>query len=132
MPLAPRGIGPALAASGLVIWSALSIWGAWGPDDPRLAREAWDTAAYFYVGLPLMALAVGIAAYLAPRRVWRWPLWLVIGHQVGVAAFGIGMQSGLSLVILTPILAALLAALLWVPALIGALLARGWAEPFRA
>ena len=46
------------------------------------------------------------------------------GHQVGVLLVGVGMQSGLSLIILTLALAVLLAAMLAVPAIVGALLAK--------
>jgi hypothetical protein len=117
--------GLLLAAAGLTIWMGLSVWGgAAGAEAEFRMREAWDTAAYFYLGVPLMALAVAAAAFVQPTRAWRWPLWLVGGHQGGVLLVGIGMQSGPSLVILTLALALLLAAFLSVPALIGALAAR--------
>ena len=123
--VAPRLTGPLLAVTGLVVWSGLS---AWGGMDAHAAgfrlREAWDSGAYFYLGIPLMALAVGLAAYHAPRRPWRWPLWLVAGHQAGVLLVGLGMQSGLSLLILTLALAILLAVIFAVPALAGSMVAR--------
>ena len=75
-----------------------------------------------------MALAVGFAAFMRPERAWRWPLWLVAGHQTGVLLVGLGMQSGLSLIILTLILAVLLAAFFFVPALLGSMAARWLAE----
>jgi hypothetical protein len=112
-----------LAAVGFAVWIGLSVWGGIGGEGFRL-REAWDTPPYFYIGLPAMALAVAAASYRFPERIWRWPLWLVAGHQVGVLLVGVGMQSGLSLVILTLALAVLLAALLIMPALAGALAAR--------
>jgi len=75
-----------------------------------------------------MALAVAIAAFLKLERVWRWPLWLVGGHQLGVMLVGLGMQSAPSLLILTIILAILLAAGFAVPAMLGAMAARALAE----
>jgi hypothetical protein len=112
-----------LAATGFLVWTGLSLWSAAGEEAFRL-REAWDSEAYFALGVPVMALAVAIAAFHVPERIWRWPLWLVAGHQAGVLFVGLGMQSGLSLVLLTLILAVLLAVFFAVPALVGSLLAR--------
>jgi hypothetical protein len=120
----PAATGPMLAGTGLLLWTGLSVWGGMGADSGFRLREAWDTAAYFYLGLPAMALAVAIAAFYMPRRIWRWPLWVVGGHQAGVLLVGIGMQSGLSLIILTMLLAVILIVVLAVPALVGSVLAR--------
>ena len=121
----PMGIGFLLAATGLVVWTGLSIWGGFSsPEGGFRLREAWDTNAYFAVGIPIMALAVAAASFVRPRRIWRWPLWLVGGHQLGVLLIGLGMQSGLSLILLTLILAMLLAAFFAIPALIGSMAAR--------
>jgi hypothetical protein len=125
----PVGLGVFVATLGFVMWTALSIIGGLASDESAFRlREAWDTAAYFYVGIPAMALAVGIAAFMRPEQAWRWPLWLVAGHQTGVLLVGLGMQSGLSLILLTLILAVLLTAFFFVPALIGATAARWLAE----
>lgn len=121
----PAFTGLALAATGLAIWTSLAAWGgASGHGAGFHLREAWNTSAYFYLGLPLMALAVALAAYLAPQRPWRWPLWLVGGHQAGLLLVGLGMQTGLSLLILTLALAILLAVILSLPAFIGSRIAR--------
>ncbi len=121
----PAATGLLLAATGLTVWTGISIWGGMsGQDAAFRLREAWDTQAYFYFGMPVMAIAVAIAAYYMPRRIWRWPLWLVTGHQIGVLLVGLGMQSGLSLVILTLMLAILLAVFFSIPALVGSMLAR--------
>ena len=122
--ISPKAAGLLLAATGLAVWIGLSIWGGMGGEAGFRLREAWDTPAYFYVGLPLMAAAVALAAYHMPQRIWRWPLWLVAGHQLGVVLVGLGMQSGLSLVILTMVLAVLLATFFAIPALVGSLVAR--------
>ncbi len=123
------GVGILLAATGLITWTGLSVWGGFAPDEPAFRlREAWDILAYFYVGVPIMALAVAIAAFLKPHRVWRWPIWLVAGHQIGVMLVGLGMQSAPSLLILTIILAILLAAGFAIPAMLGAMAARALTE----
>ena len=119
----PVATGLLLAATGFAVWTGLSVWGGTGQEFFRL-REAWDTRAYFAIGVPIMVIAVTAAAFHAPERIWRWPLWLVGGHQVGVLFVGLGMQSGLSLLILTLLIAVLLAAFFTVPALIGSVLAR--------
>lgn len=126
--LSPGAVGFLLAATGLTVWTGLSVWAGTGQEGGFRLREAWDTAAYLYFGLPLMAVAVGLAAFHKPRRTWRWPLWLVGGHQAGVMLVGVGMQSGLSLLILTLALAILLAVLFAVPALVGGLVARRLTE----
>ena len=117
---APLVTGPALALIGLSVWTGLSALSGF--------QEAWEMPAYFYIGLPLMMAAVSIASFHMPRRIWRWPLWLVGGHQAGVYLVGLGMQSGLSLIILLVVLAILLAALFSVPALLGCMMARRVAQ----
>jgi hypothetical protein len=124
----PAGTGFLLAGLGLVVWVGLSVWGGIAVESGFRLGEAWDTKAYFYVGLPLMVSAVALSAFIRPERAWRWPLWLVAGHQVGVLAVGLGMQSGLSLLILTLILAVLLAAFFAIPAMLGSLAARRLGE----
>jgi hypothetical protein len=120
----PLTTGLLLAATGLLVWTGLSAWGGLADPEAYRLREAWDTQAYFAVGLPVLAIAVAMASFYIPERIWRWPLWLVGGHQAGVLLVGIGMQSGLSLLLLAVILGVLLAAIFAVPALLGSLLAR--------
>lgn len=124
------GTGLLLAATGLIVWTSLSLWGgvATSSETGFRLREAWDLPAYLYVGLPIMAFAVALAAFRQPERPWRWSLWLVGGHQLGVMVVGVGMQSGLSLVLLTLILAVLLAVGFTVPAMLSAMAARALAE----
>jgi len=125
----PYGPGILLAATGLITWIGLSIWSGFaGPEDGFRLHGAWDAPAYFYLGVPIMALAVAAAAFLRPERAWRWALWLVGGHQLGVLAVGVGMQSGMSLLLLTIIFAVLLAVGFAIPAMLGAMAARALAE----
>lgn len=121
---APTLTGLALAATGLTAWIGFSVWaGQRGLEGFRIG-EAWDTRGYFLVGLPLMAVAVAAAAFRMPRHALRWPLWLVAGHQLGVLIGGLGMQPGLSRLILVTALGMLLAVMFAVPALLGSIAAR--------
>ena len=123
--MSPRMTGVALAAIGLAVWTVLSVWSGMEPrGSGRYWGEAWNTTAYFFVGVPTMAVAVAFAAFRTPERCWRWPLWLVAGHQSGLLFGGLGMQSGVSLVILAVIIAMLLGVVFAIPAFLGALLAR--------
>jgi hypothetical protein len=126
---AATGPGVALALIGLATWIGMSFWaGLSGAETGFQLREAWDISAYFYVGIPIMAAAVAMVAFLRPERAWRWPLWLVGGHQLGLLVVGVGMQSALSLAFLTIILSILLAAFFAVPAMAGAMAARAMEE----
>jgi hypothetical protein len=116
----PAPLRAALAVTGFFVWAGLSFLGGNG--------EAWDNEAYLYVGVPVMALAVAAAGFLNPERPWRWALWLVGGHQLGMLLLGLGMQSGFSLLILTLALGALLAVGFALPAFVGAEAARRLAE----
>lgn len=123
--LSSAALGFLLAAMGLTVWTGLSVWGGLGDGEPGFGlREAWDTPAYLYLGLPAMALAVAFAGFHIPERAWRWPVCLVAGHQAGVLLIGAGMQSGLSLLLLTLVLAILLATGFALPAVVGSLIAR--------
>src|SRR4051812_4059905 len=85
LAVTPASAGVLLAALGLVVWTGLSVWAGFVTTELSFRlREAWDTPAYFYVGMPLMALAVAAIGFMRPERAWRWPLWLVAGHQAGV------------------------------------------------
>ena len=119
-PLA--GIG--LAAAGLAVWTLFSAFSGRRELDGFRLGEAWDGMSYFAIGLPFMAACVAFAAYRSPRRPLRWPLWMVAGHQLGVMFGGLGLQSGLSRLILTIALAMLLAVMFAGPALFGSMLAR--------
>lgn len=125
---APTLTGLALAATGLTTWIGFSAWaGRTGLEGFRIG-EAWDTTGYFLLGLPFMALAVAAAAFFLPRQALRWPLWLVGGHQFGVLIGGLGMQSGLSRLILAVALAALLAVMFAVPAVLASSFSRRFNE----
>ncbi len=45
-------------------------------------REAWDTGAYYFIGLPFLAALAALYGWRAPRRAWCWPLALMIGQAI--------------------------------------------------
>src|SRR5690606_14713456 len=50
-------------------------------------REAWDLSSYFVLSIPLMSAVAAVAAYRAPARSWRWPLWLIAGQAAAAIVF---------------------------------------------
>lgn len=90
-------------------------------------REAWDSDAYFTIGLAVMAIGAATAGVVAPSGVWRWPIWIVAGHGLAMALIHPPVTS-LGLLPLTVVFAGLpLVLLLIIPAIIGAIVARrGW------
>jgi hypothetical protein len=125
--MAPVLTATLLATFGLLAWMGISIWGgvsAMGPGQPFQLREAWDIGSYFWLALPAMMLAAGVAGYLVPERVWRWPAWLMAGHLVGIVLVGVARGSGLGLLPFAIVLLALLVLLFWLPALLGKALAK--------
>jgi hypothetical protein len=87
-----------------------------------------DTAAWWWLGLPLLAVVSGLAGYLAPVRVWRWPLFIAGGQLLAMIAIAAISQSGADFGLLPLALAFVflpLVIVLTIPALIGGLVARG-------
>lgn len=70
----------AAAVTGLVV--ALAIAGATG------RREAWDSGAYFLVGIPVMCLAIFAISRRFPHRPWRWTLSMAVGQGLSMAIAG--------------------------------------------
>ena len=82
-PSWPAGL--LLALLGFAVWTAFSLLpGLTQPTEPFRIREAWDTALFWRVGVPLMLLAqaVGGAAISGGLR-WQ-PLWMLAGLFAGV------------------------------------------------
>jgi hypothetical protein len=71
-----------LAAEGFAVWAVFStlplLTGAPG------IREAWDTNAYWSLGLPVLMLSVAAAGAFAPDSPWKLAAWAVAGHFLGV------------------------------------------------
>lgn len=65
-------------AGGICVWVGFSLAGG--------VREAWDTAAWWSLGLPSLAIVSGFAGYLSPVRVWRWPLFITGGQLLAIIA----------------------------------------------
>jgi hypothetical protein len=47
-------------------------------------REAWDTAPYWTVGVPLLLLSVALAGYASGAAPWKLALWAACGHIVAM------------------------------------------------
>lgn len=77
--------GLLLALVGLGVWSAFSLLpGMMQPGQPLRIREAWDTAMFWRIGVPLMLLAQAAGGVAASGSL-RWqPLWMIGGLFAGV------------------------------------------------
>jgi hypothetical protein len=71
-------VGSALA--GLVVCLAITI--ATGK------REAWDSGAYFSVGIPIMCMLIFALSYLFPARAWRWTVSMAVGQSIAMLLGG--------------------------------------------
>lgn len=71
------------AAAGILVWVAVSSMSG--------RREAWDSPAYFQVGIPVLCLVSVVLGYFSPDRAWRWgavPLgaqtaWMFVTQGIG-------------------------------------------------
>lgn len=70
----------ASALSGLLVCLAITL--ATG------RKEAWDSAIYFSVGIPVMCSLIFAIAYLYPQRAWRWTLCMAVGQSLAIASGG--------------------------------------------
>jgi hypothetical protein len=77
--------GLMLALLGFAVWTAFSLLpGLTQPTEPFRIREAWDTALFWRVGVPLMLLAQAVGGAAVSGRL-RWqPLWMLAGLFAGV------------------------------------------------
>jgi hypothetical protein len=80
---------------GIAVWIAVSALSG--------RREAWDSAWYFSVGMPILCAGSMILAFCEPGRSWRWGVapfagqfvWMLVSEgpgnllPLGIVAFGI-------------------------------------------
>ena len=66
----------AAAASGILVWVVVSL---------SDRREAWDSPAYFQVGIPMLCIMSALMSYLSPDRPWRWGA-IPLGAQSNIMA----------------------------------------------
>lgn len=73
-----------IAAEGFAVWALFSTLPllAGGP----AIREAWDTNAYWSLGLPVLMLSVAAAGALSAESPWRLAAAAVAGHFLGMLA----------------------------------------------
>lgn len=110
----PRTAFIVTALTGALGWIALALLTG--------ETEAWDNPAYFTVLLPLTALVVGIVAYLAPERAWRWAFVPFLAQAVTMALWN--PSANLGLLPLGLMAYSVFGVLCLVPALAGAALAK--------
>ena len=70
----------ASAAAGFILCLAITLVSG--------RREAWDSAAYFSVGIPLMCAVIFVVGYRYPLRTWRWALCMAAGQSLAIALGG--------------------------------------------
>jgi hypothetical protein len=70
----------ASAISGLVVCLAITM--ATG------RREAWDSGAYFLIGIPIMCSLISAISYVFPTRAWRWTLSMAVGQSLAIVSGG--------------------------------------------
>ncbi len=74
-----RLVGPLAASNGFVVWIAFAM------QSGGRMREAWDTDAYWVLGMPLLAMMhVLLGATLRRGTLWL-PLCTIAGHLLGAA-----------------------------------------------
>jgi hypothetical protein len=79
--------GLLLALLGFAVWTAFSVLpGLMQSSAPFRIREAWDTALFWRLGVPLMLLAQAAGGAVAGGRIFWQPLWMLGGLFAGVVA----------------------------------------------
>jgi hypothetical protein len=73
-----------LAAEGFAIWAVFSTL-PFFTGRPSI-REAWDTNAYWSLGIPVLLLSLAVAGAIGKESPWRLAAAAVAGHFVGVFA----------------------------------------------
>lgn len=74
--------GPLVAAASFAIWAAFSTLPYFTGGG---LREAWDTGAYWTIGIPLLLAALLAAGFFSAEKVWKLALWATGGHVAAVA-----------------------------------------------
>ena len=79
--------GLLLALIGFAVWTGFSVLPGLTPSSaPFRIREAWDTALFWRLGVPLMLLSqAAVGAVAGDAIVWQ-PLWTLGGLFAGVVA----------------------------------------------
>ncbi|MBR1276938.1 hypothetical protein [Bradyrhizobium sp. AUGA SZCCT0283] len=86
LPLRPSWLpGLMLAFLGFAVWTVFSLW-PWlmNSHAPFRIREAWDTALFWRVGVPVMLLAQLVGGMMSDGRISWQPLGLLSGFLAGI------------------------------------------------
>lgn len=62
------------------------------------APVPWSSAAYYWLGWPLMWVAIGLVSRHYPERAWRWPLSMAVGQVFAVILMGQGNLAPVALI----------------------------------
>lgn len=74
LPVAASGLG------GLVVCLTITLMTG--------RREAWDSGAYFSIGIPVMCSLIFAISYCWPDRPWRWTWSMAVGQSVAMLLGG--------------------------------------------
>src|SRR5688572_27432761 len=69
---------------GALVWISISILSN--------RREAWDSAIYLSLGIPILCIAAAVFGFLEPTNSWRWGIIPVLGQAVWM--FGTSQELG--------------------------------------
>jgi hypothetical protein len=86
LPLRPSWLpGLMLAFLGFAVWTVFSLW-PWlmNSHAPFRIREAWDTALFWRVGVPVMLLAQLVGGMLSDGRISWQPFGMLGGFLAGI------------------------------------------------
>ena len=110
-------ISAVVSAMGFVIWAGVSITAG--------GREAWDHPLYWQAGYPMLALVAALAGFCEPNLLRRWPLLLAASQFVAMVILNLAVtHNGASLLPLGLIAFILMSLPLYIPAWLGAVIAR--------
>jgi hypothetical protein len=74
-----RLVGPLAASNGFVMWLVFAI------QPGGQVREAWNTTAYWAIGLPLLAVMHAAVGAALRRGAWWLPACTLGGHLLAIA-----------------------------------------------
>ncbi|ALO45043.1 hypothetical protein [Pseudohongiella spirulinae] len=62
---------------------------------------AWSTAAYYWLGWPLMCVVIWVITNKNPRRSWRWPVSMMLGQVFASILYGNGAMIPIAVIFVT-------------------------------
>lgn len=62
---------------------------------------AWSTAAYYWLGWPLMCVVIWLITNKNPQRSWRWPVSMMLGQVFASILYGNGAMIPIAVIFVT-------------------------------